>query len=31
LGGSEGALHPLRFVLTDPTGGLIGGYTVVVG
>ena len=31
LGGREGSLHPLRFVLTDPTGGLVGGYTVVVG
>jgi hypothetical protein len=31
LGGREDALHPLRFVLTDPTGGLVGGYTVIVG
>jgi len=31
LGGREGALHPLRFVLTDPTGGLVGGYTVILG
>ncbi|WP_433717177.1 hypothetical protein ACQP2U_42890 (plasmid) [Nocardia sp. CA-084685] len=31
LGGREDALHALRFVLTDPTGGLVGGYTVIVG
>ena len=31
LGGGEGTLHPLRFTLTDPTGGLVGGYTLVVG
>jgi hypothetical protein len=31
LGGGEGALHPIRFVLMDPAGGLVGGYTVVVG
>ena len=28
LGGRAGALHPLRFTLTDPAGGLVGGYTV---
>jgi hypothetical protein len=31
MGGPDGALHPLRFVLTDPAGGLVGGYTAVVG
>lgn len=31
LGGPEGALHPLRFTLTNREGELIGGYTVVVG
>jgi hypothetical protein len=31
FGGRQGALHPLRFTLTDPAGGLVGGYTVVVG
>jgi hypothetical protein len=31
LGGPAGALHALRFTLTDPAGGLVGGYTVVVG
>jgi hypothetical protein len=31
LGGPAGALHPLRFTLTDPAGDLVGGYTVVVG
>ena len=31
LGGPAGALHPLRVTLTDPAGGLVGGYTIVVG
>lgn len=31
FGGPRGALHPLRFTLTDPEGHLVGGYTIVVG
>ncbi|MCW2802890.1 MAG: hypothetical protein JWN06_1107, partial [Propionibacteriaceae bacterium] len=31
LGGPDRAQHPLRLTLTDADGGLIGGYTVVLG
>lgn len=30
MGGRSGAVHALRFVLTDPDGGFVGGYTVAV-
>ena len=30
MGGKAGSQHMLRFTLSDPEGGLVGGYTVTL-